>query len=146
MWIRNSSYSLILMVYSDTVFVQARRLYHISCCMIWNVNQVWTSVHLIVCGNTVRSTEAIDLRDPSKSGWICRHCYVVQKRGDCYSAGIRIWCHIIISWFLCIHCVSRVWIPESVCVTINFEEYLFRKFLKTRHKNWRGGTYYTRVE
>ena len=47
------------------------------------------NVYRIVSRNTVRRTEAEDLRDFTNSGWICRHRCVVQNGGDCYSAGIR---------------------------------------------------------
>lgn len=78
-----------LMFCSDTIFVQARGRNYISCCMIFNVNQVRMNVYRIVSRNTVRRTEAEDLRDFTNSGWICRHRCVVQNGGDCYSAGIR---------------------------------------------------------
>jgi hypothetical protein len=78
-----------LMFRSDTIFVQARGLNYISCCMIFNVNQVRMSVYHIVSRNRVRRTEAVDLRDFTNGGWIRIHRCVVQKGGDCYSAGIR---------------------------------------------------------
>ena len=39
------------------------------------------SVYRIVSRNTVRRTQAIDLRDFNNSGWICRHRCAVQKGG-----------------------------------------------------------------